>query len=112
MADENQIDFATLRDGACMEQVNEAIAKCVANALYVNTEAEAKRKVVVAITIEPNEQRDVAAVQVTVKSTLAGDKGTLAHITMERDRHGRCHAAEVKAIATKQESLKGLEEVK
>ncbi len=72
----------TLRDGMGIILFNRELEKVIANITDPNTSAEAKRKVVLTVTVAPNIDRDGATVLIEAICKLAPPKGetTTLHI--------------------------------
>jgi hypothetical protein len=63
----NALCLANIGDGTAVERVNEAIGLALNNCLDKSTKATAKRKVVLTLTLEPDEDRDMLYTFVEVK---------------------------------------------
>lgn len=70
MEDLNRASILEMAMGAIEERVNYEMDRVIQNILDRNTQATGKRKVVVELTIVPDDDRKVLAVSATAKSTL------------------------------------------
>ena len=70
MEDLNRASIVEMAMGAIEERVNYEMDRVIQNILDRNTQATGKRKVVVELTIVPDDDRKVLAVSATAKSTL------------------------------------------
>lgn len=66
----NALCLANIGDGTAVERVNEAISIALNNCLDKATKATAKRKVVLVLTMEPDEERDMIYTFVEVNLKL------------------------------------------
>lgn len=72
--DESVVTLSTLGHGAAVELVQAELDKVLRNITDPNTDARAKRKIVLEITLTPSDKRERAEVDVKVTSKLAGVK--------------------------------------
>ena len=63
-----ELNITELAGGDCVRRINRALRDIVANCLDPNTDAKAKRKVTVTITLAPNEARNMADISVSVQA--------------------------------------------
>ncbi len=90
------INLEQLANGAFSEQINRELERVTQNIQDPNTDAKATRKVVVTITLKPNEQRNIVTTGVDAKSTLAPSLGAVTVFSMGRDlKTGEVEAIEV-----------------
>lgn len=82
-----RISLATIRRGSAVEMVDDAIQKIMENIVDPNTDATAKRKVTLTLSFVPTNERDSAAVGISVRSSLAPQAAveTTAFISHTRD---------------------------
>lgn len=80
--------------GAMAEKFSEAMDDVAANVLDPNTKADAVRKINIELTINPNKERDIAAITVEVKKRLAGHKPIESRVAFDRDLEGRAVCGE------------------
>jgi hypothetical protein len=69
-----KLKAAELGGGAMLERIQSAIQQIVMDICDINTEAKAKRQIVVKITFAPNEERNGASHTIDVKTKLGGPK--------------------------------------
>ena len=79
-----EITLANLAGGGLMECASAELRKICENVSDPNTKADAKRKLVITVLIEPDETRQMARITYDVKSSIPGpDAGkTMAYIAM------------------------------
>lgn len=92
---ENTLSIAGLCEGAAIEMVDGALADLWANIADVNTEAKAKRKVTLSITLKPDEDRAFATMSLDVRTHLAKSKPALTRLSFGRERGGKIVASEL-----------------
>ncbi len=80
-----ELDIATLKGGACIRQFNRALQQAVAIILDPNTEAKAKRKVTLTLTLSPNEARNMCDISATVQAKLCPPSPVVTGATMGVD---------------------------
>lgn len=83
----SEITLEKLGEGAVSEMFSEAVQKVVDNVLDLNTEARAKRSIVLKMTICPSENRNCATIQVEITPKFAPDKAFATRAMMGRDKH-------------------------
>lgn len=83
-----------LLGGAVAELYTKAMQEVAANVLDPNTKATAKRKIVITLEIAPDEQRDIADMDVSVKTALAPHKGVNGRLMFDRDQSGKAVCGE------------------
>lgn len=66
------ITLSSLAGGACEELFQAGMKEVLSNIRDPNTDAEAKRRVVVAITFSPDKDREVGQVEITCSTKMAG----------------------------------------
>lgn len=93
----NQIDLNDLAGGALRERFNMEWEKVLQNIKDPNTIAKAKRKVILTLTLEPDEEREIAIVDIEAKATIAPPKGVSTKIIMDTDYNGRVIGNELKS---------------
>lgn len=78
----HEVSLDNLGNGAAVEMFNEAFRELVENIEDPNTEPDAKRMLVMKVTVKPNDQRDFAAVSIIVEKKLAqlAPFGAMIHI--------------------------------
>ncbi|HEM5080798.1 TPA: hypothetical protein U1209_000766 [Streptococcus suis] len=92
------LDLSHIADGGLQEKLDHELEKVFDNILDLNTEAKAKRKVTITLTMFANEERTVVDTVMDVKSKLAPQNGVATTILVGRDYDtGRVHANELKS---------------
>ncbi|HEL2598876.1 hypothetical protein ACYKKI_03675 [Streptococcus suis] len=92
------LDLSHIADGGLQEKLDHELEKVFDNILDLNTEAKAKRKVTITLTMSANEERTVVDTVMDVKSKLAPQNGVATTILVGRDYDtGRVHANELKS---------------
>lgn len=71
MKNDNRVSVLQMAKGAIQERVDYEVSKVVDNILDVNTEPTAKRKNVLTIELQPDENRMAIKMKASAKSTLA-----------------------------------------
>ncbi len=82
------ISLDTLKGGTAVELVNEAIQTVLENIVDPNTDAEAKRKVTLALIFSPAKARDMLGLRIEVKTALASPVGHDATIFIAHTKDG------------------------
>lgn len=83
-----------LLGGAVAEMYSKAMRDVAANVLDPNTKPNAKRKITMIMTIDPDEARDIADMSVEVKTTLAPHIAATGRFIYDRDRDGNAICGE------------------
>lgn len=102
-----EINLATLAEGAAVEQVNDALRSAWANISDLNTKAGDKRRVTLDIVLQSNEDRTQVVVTFRVVTKFASDKPGMAIVELCRARGGEIVAAELRS---RQMQLRGTDE--
>lgn len=71
MANDARSSLLQMAKGAIQERVDYEVSRVVDNILDMNTEAKVKRKVMLTITMTPDDDRQVVKIEASAKSTLA-----------------------------------------
>mgnify|MGYP000868145891 CR=1 FL=1 len=90
-----EVNLANLTRGALMEQFNTELEKVIENIADPNTEAKKARKITINITLKPNENRNIVAVEVQTKSTLAPANKVETNLFIDKDKDGNLAVAEI-----------------
>ena len=93
--------------GAIQERVDYEVSRVVDNLLDMNTEAKAKRKVVLTIVMIPDEDRQVVKVEASAKSTLAPVTPVGTSLVITADGNGEMMLAEITPQVPGQVSMTG-----
>ncbi|HEP2841406.1 MULTISPECIES: hypothetical protein [Streptococcus dysgalactiae group] len=92
------LDLSHIAEGGLQEKLDNELEKVFDNILDLNTEAKAKRKITVTLTMSSNEERTVVDTIMEVKSKLAPQNGVATTILVGRDYDtGQVHANELKS---------------
>lgn len=70
-----EVNLSTIAEGAAVELFQHELEKVANNIADQNTEAKAKRKIVLTFDFEPDNNREEVVVSVSSKITTAGIKG-------------------------------------
>lgn len=98
--------------GAIQERVDYEVTRVVDNLLDMNTEAKAKRKIVLTIVMVPDEDRQVVKVEASAKSTLAPVTPVGTSLVITADSNGEMMLAEIVPQVPGQISMNGDEQEK
>lgn len=80
-----EINIESLKNGAVAERFNDAIARIIENVMDKNTDYKVNRKVVISLSMKPNEDRDLISTTIDVKTTLAPPKVLQTMIAIGRN---------------------------
>lgn len=89
MKNKTAINLDKFAEGALAEKVNMELQKVMENINDPNTEANKARKVVITLTLKPDEKREIIATTVDTKSTLVPSKGVATTMLLGTDSTGR-----------------------
>ena len=89
----NGVTLDTIGGGALSELFGAELARILANIADPNTDAKAKRAVTIQVNFKPNKDRDVANVELTCSSKLAGIMTVSTQLFMGR-HNGKLIAVE------------------
>ena len=89
MTNRTQINLERFADGALAEKVNIELQKVMENIHDPNTDAVKQRKVVITLTLKPDENREIIATNVDTKCTLAPAKGVATTMLLGTDALGK-----------------------
>lgn len=96
MENKIDIDLNDFAEGAMKEKFNQEFKKVLENIKDPNTKSEAKRKLIVELTFETDEDRELSTVTVTTKTKLADRVGIPTRVIIDRDGNGNIIASELK----------------
>lgn len=92
------LDLSHIAEGGLQEKLDNELEQVFDNILDLNTEAKAKRKITITLTMSSNEERTVVDTIMEVKSKLAPQNGVAITILVGRDYDtGQVHANELKS---------------
>ncbi|VFI55559.1 hypothetical protein [Streptococcus pneumoniae] len=92
------LDLTHIADGGLQEKLDKELEKVFDNILDLNTDAKAKRKVTITLTMSANKERTVVDTIMEVKSKFAPQNGVATTILVGRDFDtGQVHANELKS---------------
>lgn len=83
-----------LLGGAVAEMYSGAMRDVAQNVLDPNTKPDAKRKIILTLTVEPDEERDIANMSAEVKTTLAPHMAATGRLIFDRDHDGNAICGE------------------
>lgn len=89
------LTIENLYGGGVVERLHDALQEALQNILDPNTPAKKLRKVKLEIAIKPNEQRNMAEVQIVTSTVLCPPEALETSILIDRDASGKAQAAEV-----------------
>lgn len=91
------VDLNDFANGAVAERFNYELQKLLENIADPNTDHKVKRKLQMNLTLETNEERELANVTIQVKSTPAPRKNVGSVILIDKDDKGKTVGAELKS---------------
>ncbi|MCT8138617.1 replication terminator protein [Anaerobacillus sp. CMMVII] len=91
------LDLNNLADGAVAERFNQELRKILENISDPNTDAKKVRKLTLTVSFKADDQRDIAAVGVQAKTTLAPARDIETKIVLDWDSNGQITGAELKS---------------
>lgn len=80
-----EVTMESIKNGALSERFTESIEQVVINAMDRNTDYDASRKIVITMTFKSNEERDMVAAKIDIKTTLAPPKPLKTVIAIGRN---------------------------
>ena len=95
MTNDARSSLLQMAKGAIQERVDYEVSRVVDNILDMNTEAKAKRKVVLTIVMAPDEDRRVVKIEASAKSTLAPVTPVGTSLVVTADGNGEMMLAEI-----------------
>lgn len=110
MENDTRSSLLQMAKGAIQERVDYEVTRVVDNLLDMNTEAKAKRKVVLTITMATDDDRRVVKVEASAKSTLAPVTPIGTSLVITADGNGEMMLAEIIPQVPGQISLTGEEQ--
>lgn len=91
------INLSNFADGAVAERFDHELRKLLENIADPNTDAKKARKLTLTLTLKADDKRDIAAVSIQAKSTIAPAKDIETKIIMDYDNKGKVTGAELKS---------------
>ena len=110
MTNDERSSLLQMAKGAIQERVDYEVSRVVDNLLDVNTEAKAKRKVTLTITMTTDDNRRVVKVEASAKSTLAPVTPIDTSLVITADGNGEMMLAEIIPQVPGQMSMTGEEQ--
>ena len=81
---DEKVSLVNLKDGAAIEMFDYELQRILDNIVDPNTNPETKREVTLKVSIKPDENREIGAVEITCVPKLAGQKSEMARIIIGR----------------------------
>ncbi len=91
---EETLNLANLGDGAAVELFEAELNKVLKNIMDPNTDAKQSRSITMKVTFKPDENRDLATVDLSVGSRLSGSKAFLTKVLFGKDVRGKVEVRE------------------
>lgn len=107
MTNDVRSSLLQMAKGAIQERVDYEVSRVVDNLLDVNTDAKAKRKVTLTITMTTDENRRVVKVEASAKSALAPATPIDTSLVITADQNGEMMLAEIIPQVPGQVSMNG-----
>lgn len=107
MKNDNRVSILQMAKGAIQERVDYEVGRVVDNILDVNTEPTAKRKIVLTIEMQPDEDRYTIKMKASAKSTLAPTVPVGNTFAITSDSNGEMVIAEIVPQVPGQMDLNG-----
>lgn len=107
MTNEQKNSILMMARGAIQERVDYEVTKAIDNILDPNTDAVAKRKIVLTLEMKPDEDRRIIKVAASTKSTLAPVTPVGTTLGITADENGEMILVEVVPQVPGQMSIEG-----
>lgn len=91
-----KLDLSAIGEGGLQEKVDKELEKVFDNILDPNTDTKATRKLIITLTMKPDDTRQTVATGMEVKSTLAPQTG-VATTVLVGQKDGKVYANELKS---------------
>ncbi|TVM31208.1 replication terminator protein [Oceanidesulfovibrio marinus] len=88
------LSLATLHGGGAVERVNLEIRRVLENIRDVNTDPKKMRQVELVLKFKPNEHRNLADVEIHVKTKIAPPTHLTSSVLIDKDEKGHAVGAE------------------
>lgn len=93
----NMVDLNDFANGALAARFNEELKKVLENIQDPNTKAKSARKITLTLSLQPDEDRELAIVDIQAKSTLVHRAGVSTKLLIDRDNDGKVVGKELKS---------------
>jgi hypothetical protein len=94
--EQEKVSIATLTEGAAVELFDEALQEAWDNIVDPNTDAVRQRTVTLKVTLKPDKERDLVAVDMMVGANLAPNRQASGRVSLGITRANRAVAAEIR----------------
>lgn len=91
-----QLDLSAIGEGGLQEKVDKELEKVFDNILDPNTDSKTARKLIITLTMKPDDTRQTVSTSMEVKSTLAPQLG-IATTVLVGQKEGKVYANELKS---------------
>lgn len=91
-----KLDLSAIGEGGLQEKVDKELEKVFDNILDPNTDTKATRKLIITLTMKPDDTRQTVSTGMEVKSTLAPQTG-VATTVLVGQKDGKVYANELKS---------------
>lgn len=106
----NKVDLEGFASGALTAKFNMAYQEVLDNIADPNTPFKTKRKLILELTFQTDEERELTTVDIRTKTKLAAAKSIATKIIIDRDGHGGIIASEYGKQMKGQQYMKTNEE--
>lgn len=93
----NMVDLNDFANGALAARFNEELSKVLENIQDPNTKAKTARKITLTLSLQADEDRELAMVDIQAKSSLVHRNGVSTKMIIDRDERGRAVGKELKS---------------
>lgn len=100
------LNLETLANGGFAERVNQAMKEVMENIADPNTPWKNKRKVIIDMTFEAKEDRDITNIDIITKTKLAPKESVHTKLIIDRNMDGEIIGAEFKKQVPGQTAIK------
>lgn len=90
------LNVLNLANGEIIDKLSRELERVAQNIVDKNTDPKKERKVTLQISFKPNENREQLTTNITVKTSLAPERGIDTLILMGKDSEGQLHLNEVR----------------
>ena len=99
-----------MASGAIEEKVDYEVSRVIDNILDVNTKPDAKRKITITLTFQPDAERKHIAIQAEAKATLVATAAVATSMMITSDGNGEMVVAEMVPQIPGQLNMSGAEQ--